>query len=187
MIQLKIWLQLHYFKLIIEITYLRRTPPKSEAFKHSGGCNRRWTSATVTLYFEVELNKESLPGTEQKISVGAADMIPSLPAFWSLARIPAMKFVASSSIWNDKGALWISSSFHQCKITLRLVIELLTLKSGFDNRYEREKVPYYCIWYGSCKSMNKKALCHLQFITSSLAWRQTDILKWVLILTLKKN
>jgi len=39
------------------IDYLRRTPPRSDALRHSGGDNLRWTSATVTLYFEVELKK----------------------------------------------------------------------------------------------------------------------------------
>ena len=50
--------------------YLLKTPPKRDAFKHSGGESRRWTSATVTLYLDVELNNESLPGTEQKTSPG---------------------------------------------------------------------------------------------------------------------
>ena len=50
--------------------YLRRTPPRSEALRHSGGDNLLWTSATVTLYLDVELSSESLPGTEQKTSLG---------------------------------------------------------------------------------------------------------------------
>ena len=56
---------------------LLRTPPKREAFKHSGGDRRLCTSATVTLYFEVEDSKESRPGTEQKMSVGTD--IPPAP------------------------------------------------------------------------------------------------------------
>lgn len=52
------------------IVYLRRTPPRSEALRHSGGERRRWTSATVTLYLEVELRRDRRPGTEQKRSVG---------------------------------------------------------------------------------------------------------------------
>ena len=57
-------------------TYLLRTPPRREAFKHSGGESRLWTSATVTLYLEVEDSRDSLPGTEQKMSVGT-DMPPA--------------------------------------------------------------------------------------------------------------
>src|SRR6218665_280974 len=52
-------------------TYLRRTPPSSDALRHSGGERRRWTSATVTLYFEVELSSDRRPGTVQKTSEGA--------------------------------------------------------------------------------------------------------------------
>ena len=51
--------------------YLRNTPPSNEALRHSGGDKRRCTSATVTLYFDVELRSERRPGTEQKTSVGA--------------------------------------------------------------------------------------------------------------------
>jgi hypothetical protein len=52
--------------------YRLRTPPSSEALRHSGGDSRRCTSATVTLYFDVELSNDSRPGTEQKTSLGAA-------------------------------------------------------------------------------------------------------------------
>ena len=38
--------------------------------RHSGGESRRWTSPTVTLYLDVELSRESRPGTEQKTSLG---------------------------------------------------------------------------------------------------------------------
>lgn len=51
-------------------SYLRRTPPRREALRHSGGESRRWTSPTVTLYLDVELSRESRPGTEQKTSLG---------------------------------------------------------------------------------------------------------------------
>ena len=93
----------NYVDAIITLnSYLRRTPPRSEALRHSGGDSLLWTSATVTLYFDVELSSESLPGTEQKTSLGAADNTrPSLPAFWSLGRIPLRKAV-SSSIWKMK-------------------------------------------------------------------------------------
>lgn len=50
--------------------HLRSTPPRSEALRHSGGERRRCTSATVTLYFEVELRSDRRPGTEQKTSLG---------------------------------------------------------------------------------------------------------------------
>ena len=69
--------------------YLRRTPPRSEALRHSGGDNLLWTSATVTLYLDVELSSESLPGTEQKMSAGVVGIrTPSFP-LWSRCRIPA--------------------------------------------------------------------------------------------------
>lgn len=51
-------------------SYLRRTPPRREALRHSGGESRRCTSPTVTLYLDVELSKDSRPGTEQKTSLG---------------------------------------------------------------------------------------------------------------------
>lgn len=64
-------------------THLLKTPPRREAFKHSGGARRRCTSATVTLYLLVLLRRLNLPGTEQKTSLG--DCIPmllvSLPVF----------------------------------------------------------------------------------------------------------
>ena len=73
------------------LTYLRKTPPKRDAFKHSGGDNLLCTSATVTLYFDVELSKDSLPGTEQKISTGVvANKRPSL-LLGSLALIPVRR------------------------------------------------------------------------------------------------
>lgn len=42
--------------------------------RHSGGESLLWTSATVTLYLEVEDKRERRPGTEQKMSVGKADI-----------------------------------------------------------------------------------------------------------------
>ena len=50
--------------------YLRRTPPRREALRHSGGESLLCTSPTVTLYLEVELRRERRPGTEQKTSLG---------------------------------------------------------------------------------------------------------------------
>ena len=47
-----------------------RTPPRSEALRHSGGLRRLWTSAIVTLYLEVEDSSDKRPGVEQKISEG---------------------------------------------------------------------------------------------------------------------
>ena len=46
-----------------------RTPPRSEALRHSGGDSLLWTSATVTLYLEVEDSSDRRPGVEQKTSV----------------------------------------------------------------------------------------------------------------------
>lgn len=68
-------------------SYLRRTPPRMEALRHSGGQRRRCTSATVTLYLALEERSERRPGTEQKGSEGgmcpkrfSLKLSPSLPA-----------------------------------------------------------------------------------------------------------
>lgn len=53
-----------------DVSYLRRTPPRREALRHSGGERRRWTSPTVTLYLEVDERRDRRPGTEQNTSVG---------------------------------------------------------------------------------------------------------------------
>ena len=53
------------------LTDRRKTPPSSEALRHSGGDKRRCTSATVTLYLDVELSSDSRPGTVQNTSEGA--------------------------------------------------------------------------------------------------------------------
>lgn len=69
-------------RFLVSPSYLRRTPPSSEALRHSGGERRRCTSPTVTLYLEVELSSERRPGTEQKTSAGldtAPMPRPSLP------------------------------------------------------------------------------------------------------------
>ena len=74
--------------------YLLKTPPSNEAFRHSGGESRLCTSATVTLYLDVELSNDKRPGTLQNTSEGT---IPSiifswwLPLWWwwSRDRIPA--------------------------------------------------------------------------------------------------
>lgn len=50
--------------------HLRSTPPSRDALRHSGGDRRLCTSATVTLYLEVELSRDRRPGTEQKTSLG---------------------------------------------------------------------------------------------------------------------
>ena len=71
-------------------SYLRRTPPRREALRHSGGESRRWTSPTVTLYLDVELSRESRPGTEQKTSLGF--MMP--PTKLSLASERAERLLA---------------------------------------------------------------------------------------------
>lgn len=57
-------------KLRIDHSHLRRTPPSREAFKHSGCESLLRISPTVTLYFEVELRRDSLPGTQQNTSDG---------------------------------------------------------------------------------------------------------------------
>lgn len=52
------------------VTNLLSTPPSREALRHSGGDRRLCTSATVTLYLDVELSSDSRPGTEQNTSLG---------------------------------------------------------------------------------------------------------------------
>lgn len=71
-------------------SYLRRTPPRREALRHSGGESRRCTSPTVTLYLDVELSNDSRPGTEQKTSLGL--LMP--PTRLSLARERAERLPA---------------------------------------------------------------------------------------------
>jgi hypothetical protein len=79
--------------------YLRRTPPSREAFRHSGGFNRRWISPTVTLYFEVELSRLRRPGTLQNSSFGLGPSmeLPPMLGFISAAPpyMPAMPFAAA--------------------------------------------------------------------------------------------
>lgn len=65
--------------------HLRSTPPSNEALRHSGGERRRCTSATVTLYFEVELRSERRPGTEQKTSLGFTTPPKRLSLFMGMA------------------------------------------------------------------------------------------------------
>lgn len=63
---------IHICIQLVELcTDRRKTPPRSEAFRHSGDDKRRCTSATVTLYLDVELSRDRRPGTEQKRSPGA--------------------------------------------------------------------------------------------------------------------
>ncbi len=73
------------------LSYLLSTPPSKDAFRHSGGDKRLCTSATVTLYFEVELSSDRRPGTEQNTSAGDAPMVEITMSFWSGLRIPAEK------------------------------------------------------------------------------------------------
>lgn len=87
----KYWriLKTHLVILGTWATYLLKTPPSNDAFRHSGGESLLWTSATVTLYLEVELRSESRPGTEQKTSLGdvTVSTSPSLPLSF-FGRIP---------------------------------------------------------------------------------------------------
>ena len=110
--------------------YLLRTPPRSEAFRHSGGESRLWTSATVTcnmvlflishviwqyfatLYFEVDDNKDSLPGTEQNMSVGRT--LGTMFSFMLMSMPAAARSTANPSSWSgwfgeDRG--WLMESW----------------------------------------------------------------------------
>ncbi len=71
-------------------THLLSTPPSSDALRHSGGERRRCTSATVTLYLDVELSSDRRPGTEQKTSDGA-DTPEITMSFWSGFRMPGTR------------------------------------------------------------------------------------------------
>ena len=79
--------------------------------RHSGGESLLWTSATVTLYLEVEDSRLRRPGVEQKMSVGrqAERWDPSL-VLGSLARID-VKIPSSSS--------WDSCTYREMRIRLR--------------------------------------------------------------------
>lgn len=77
--------------LRVVTAYLLSTPPSREALRHSGGESRLCTSATVTLYFDVELRRDSLPGTEQNTSLGFMTT-PINPSFWQ-GRLRALFFV----------------------------------------------------------------------------------------------
>ena len=77
--------------------YLLKTPPSNEAFRHSGGESLLCTSATVTLYLDVELSNDKRPGTLQNTSEGTIPNIIFswwLPLWWwwSRDRIP-VKFI----------------------------------------------------------------------------------------------
>lgn len=58
------------------MSHLRRMPPSREALRHSGGDSLLLTSAMVTLYLDVELSRDSRPGTEQNRSVGFTTHVP---------------------------------------------------------------------------------------------------------------
>lgn len=74
--------------LILSDTYRRSTPPKSDAFRHSGGDNLLCTSAIVTLYFDVLDNRLRRPGTEQNTSLGdpTLKLFGSLPPFIAIGK-----------------------------------------------------------------------------------------------------
>jgi hypothetical protein len=72
-------------------THRLRTPPRSDALRHSGGDRRRCTSPTVTLYLDVELSSDRRPGTLQNTSEGADAPERTMSLLFSLFRgfIPA--------------------------------------------------------------------------------------------------
>ena len=72
-------------------THRLRTPPRSDALRHSGGDRRRCTSPTVTLYLDVELSSDRRPGTLQNTSEGADAPDRTMSLLFSLFRgfIPA--------------------------------------------------------------------------------------------------
>lgn len=68
-------------------SYLLSTPPRRDAFRHSGGERRLWTSPTVTLYFEVELSKDKRPGTEQNTSPVLTEIPPRKPSLFIIKEV----------------------------------------------------------------------------------------------------
>lgn len=66
---------------------LLSTPPRRDAFRHSGGERRLWTSPTVTLYFEVELSKDKRPGTEQNTSPVLTEIPPRKPSLFIIKEV----------------------------------------------------------------------------------------------------
>ena len=82
--------------------------------RHSGGDSLLWTSATVTLYLEVELRRDSLPGTEQNTSAGVAP-IPPRPSLQlgSRARMPENieKNMKNPGNRAQTGYAWLDSFF----------------------------------------------------------------------------
>lgn len=68
-------------------SYLLSTPPRRDAFRHSGGDRRLWTSPTVTLYFEVELSKDKRPGTEQNTSPVLTEIPPRKPSLFIIKEV----------------------------------------------------------------------------------------------------
>lgn len=81
-------MDLYNIELMDKCAYRRKTPPSSDAFKHSGGDNLRCTSAIVTLYLDVLDNRLKRPGTEQNTSLGEPTLrlFGSLPPF--IAELP---------------------------------------------------------------------------------------------------
>ena len=74
------------------ISYRLRTPPSRDAFRHSGGASLLCTSATVTLYFDVELNNDKRPGTEQNTSAGVVTIAKPSLLLISRALIPKILY-----------------------------------------------------------------------------------------------
>lgn len=79
--------------------------------RHSGGDRRLWTSATVTLYLDVELSRERRPGTEQNTSVGF-DTMPSRDSFWK-GRPSAFPLGRETGPWKGKDRMWVSSRMEE--------------------------------------------------------------------------
>lgn len=69
-------------RFVLSSSYLLRTPPSNEAFRHSGGDKRLWTSAIVTLYLDVLESRLRRPGTAQNTSLGEPE--PMLPTSFPL-------------------------------------------------------------------------------------------------------
>lgn len=114
----------------VQPSYLRRTPPSREALRHSGGESRLCTSATVTLYLDVELSRESLPGTEQNTSLGLITT-PINPSFWQ-GRLRALFFVREMGPAGGGGKAGI---LKKGKINKKQQVSFLSIKTAQERGF----------------------------------------------------
>lgn len=145
--------------LLSPSTYLLKIPPKREALRHSGGERRLFTSAMVTLYFEVELSRDKRPGTEQNRSVGLTTQVPpihkrnvkagetSYSVLWKIQSWRTNHSIAK--LWLLLGlfvyfkGVWVVFSFFAfCVFVFKYCITLLLWERWIDWNFSLEKGNY---------------------------------------------